>query len=101
MTATEQRTRSHEVGAAFAQELRSDRTVLGLWVRDCEDHVELWLHTEPIAHEHELHLYKLEMALYEHFSDACPELHIVHKGRYESPEFEFEVPLGAEPVYVR
>ncbi len=95
---TEQRTSPQHVAQCLRQELQSDRTVQGLWVRDAGDRIEIWLLTEPISREQELHLYGIEMTLYEKFPDARPELHVIHKGLYESPNFVFEAPEGAEHI---
>ncbi len=87
------------VGRIFAEAVRDERAVREIWVSDDRDHVNVWLYTEPITREQELHLYGLEDVIYDHFEAADVQVHIQHAGLYETTEFVFRAPTGAERIY--
>jgi len=97
--ATAQQTSPYDVAHRFVEALRSDRTLIGLWMRTTQDSVEFWLYTEPISTEHELQLYETELLLYREFPELNPEVHVIHSDLYdEGSHFSFAVPPGAEQI---
>jgi len=90
---------AQNVGRTFAEAVRGEHAVREIWVSNDRDHVELWVYTAPITHDQELHLYGLEDVIYDRFEDADVQMHIQHAGLYDTTDFVFRAPTGAELIY--
>lgn len=94
---------AQNIGNAFANLVRSDENVEGIWAREARNHLDIWLLTKPISHEQRLQLRGLIGQLRERFPKAVVLLHIENASLYEvdPSEFVFEIPHGALPVTLR
>lgn len=90
---------AQNVGRTFAEAVRGEHAVREVWVSNDRDHVDVWVYTEPITREQELHLYGLEDVIYDRFEEADVQVHIQHAGLYDTTDFVFRAPTGAERIY--
>jgi hypothetical protein len=92
---------AHEVGAFFAEIVRTEPQVQRLWVTSHRGVVRLWLLTEAMETKDELRLYGLTDHIYDRFGEVAVTLHLLSPRYFDPPDLEFAVPRGAEEIALR
>lgn len=92
---------AREMGRRYAEWLRAEHVVRGLWISTRRECVEFWLLTEPIDAEAERHLYAIGAQLYEAFPEAMVRIHLLNPRLFEPGDLTDLLPVGAKSIPLR
>lgn len=101
--AISQQATAQDVGRRFAEEVRQDPAVQGVWARAVRDYIELWVLTDPIDAETERRLYALDAPLQRWFPTTYIYFYLVNPRLFdENTKLIGDViPSQAEPIWHR
>ena len=69
-----------------------------LWAWAYRDYVELWLLTDPIDTDTELHLYGVSFELYDRYPKTDIRFHLLNPRYFEELDPDLVIPPGAEEI---
>jgi len=90
----------HRVEETLVQFLRAVPIRKRLWARADPGLITFWLLTEPISDDQEEALYDANRLVYEQVPDARFDFLVINPAMFDSPDFRFDPPAGAEEIPV-
>jgi hypothetical protein len=91
----------HALTMALADMVKSEPSVLRMWVSRRRGAVSFWLLTPEIESDVERHLYRFSGDLQVRFPDALFHLHLINPRYYEWFDLDMLLPQGAQEIALR